>query len=58
MRVFDVNVCRKVEVEELFLFIAAKNTDMKALRKEKVRMGFSSNRFNCGSIPDIREDPS
>ena len=46
---FDVNICRKAEVEELFLFIAAKNgTDMKAPRKEKVRMGFSSNRFNCG----------
>ena len=46
---FDVNICRKVEVEELFSFIASKNgTDMKAPRKEKVRMGFSSNRFNCG----------
>ena len=46
---FDVNICRKVDVEELFLFIAAKNgTDMKAPRKEKLRMGFSSNRFNCG----------
>ena len=45
---FDVNICRKVEVEELFLFIAAKNTDMKAPRKEKERMGFRSNRFNCG----------
>ena len=47
---FDVNICRKVEVEELFLFIAAKNgPDMKAPRKEKERgMGFRSNRFNCG----------
>ena len=44
---FYANVCRKVE--ELFLFIAAKNgIDMKAIRKEKVRMGFSSNQFNCG----------
>ena len=41
---FDINICRKAEVEELFLFIAAKNgTDMKAPRKEKLRMGFSSN---------------
>ena len=46
---FDVNICRKVEVEELFLFIAAKNgTNMKDPRKEKERMGFRSNRFNCG----------
>ena len=46
---FDVNICRKVEVEELFLFIAAKNgTDMKAPRKEKERMGFRRNGFNCG----------
>ena len=44
-----MSACRKVEVEELFLFIAAKNgIDMKAIRKEKVRMGFSSNQFNCG----------
>ena len=49
---FDINICRKAEVEELFLFIAAKNgTDMKAPRKEKVWMGFSSNRFNCGRSP-------
>ena len=46
---FDVNICRKVDVVELFLFIAAKNgTGMKAPRKKKLRMGFSSNRFNCG----------
>ena len=46
---FEANICRKVEAEELFFYIASKNgTDMKAPRKEKVRVGFSSNRFNCG----------
>ena len=47
----EVNICRKEEAEEFFLYIASKNgTDMKAPRKEKVRMGYSSNRFNCGGV--------
>ena len=46
---FEVNICRKEEAEEFFSCIASKNgTEMKAPRKEKVRKGFSSNRFNCG----------
>ena len=33
----------------MFFVIASKNgTEMKAPRKEKMRNGFSSNRFNCG----------
>ena len=46
---FEVNICRKGEAEEFLRCIASKNgTDFKAPRKEKIRMGYSSNRYNCG----------
>ena len=46
---FEANICTKEDAEELFFVIASKNgTEMKAPRKEKMRNGFSSNRFNCG----------
>ena len=46
---FEVNICTKEDPEELFFYIASKNcTEMKARRKEKMRIGFSSNRFNPG----------
>ena len=49
---FEANICRKEEAEEFFLYIASKNgTDMKAPRKEKVRMGYSSNRFKVAFLP-------
>ena len=39
----------KEDPEELFFYIASKNcTEMKARRKEIMRIGFSSNRFNPG----------
>ena len=54
---FEENICRKEEAETFFSYIASKNgTDMKAPTKEKVWMGFSSNRFNCTRI--IRDQRS
>ena len=46
---FEVNICTKEDPEELFFYIASKNgTEMKVPSKEKMRIGFSSNRFNPG----------
>ena len=48
---FEAKICTKEDAEELFLFFviaSKKNTKMKARRKEKMRIGFNSNRFNCG----------
>ena len=56
---FEANICTKEDAEELFLFFviaSKKNTKMKARRKEKMRIGFNSNRFNCGKR--IRDERS
>ena len=46
---FEVNICRREDAEEFLSFISSKNgTEMKAHRKEKARINYTSNRFNCG----------
>ena len=55
---FEVNICRKEEAGEFLSCIASKNgTDFKAPRKEKIRKGYTSNRYNCGrKIRDQRSE--
>ena len=55
---FEVNICRREDAEEFLSFISSKNgTEMKAHRKEKARINYTSNRFNCGRrIRDERSE--